>query len=133
MDFLKLYRQSGNLHISIAKVQDEIVQYHMYFKSQAELILLASFPNTNTEHIKRTLIGFANRYLHWFDIRYASQEKIGFYNLGGMGNSGNPHTVGITKFKMEMAPALRSYYQGVIAVSFKGKCLLKLKKFLKKV
>lgn len=132
LEFLKRYNASKHLKISFAKIDQSIVQYHLYFSSQAENILLASFPGLRSANYKNNLLGFANRALHWFDIQKTFETKKAIYNLGGIGNSDNEHTAGIIKFKNEMAPDIKTYYHGLVPMTLKGHYFLKLKNFYKR-
>lgn len=132
IEFLNLYRNKDCLLISVASSNEFELQYHIYFISTSEHILLASFPSRNVENMKKNIIGFANRYLHWFDIQHAHGQKKKIYNLGGIGNSSSSNVDGIIKFKMEMAPSTRTYYNGLVPLTLKGKCMLALKKILKR-
>ncbi len=129
---LSLYAREKHMRVTQVIVENIPVQFHIYFVSRNEDILLASFPAIDTGQIKKTALGFANRYLHWFDIQLAIDARKAVYNLGGIGNSDNPSTAGIVKFKMEMSPEVREYYHGIIPVSLKGRSILFIKKMLKK-
>jgi hypothetical protein len=130
-EFLQLYHAHHMLEISVARLDEIALQYHIYFVSEQECILLASFPSLNA-NVKKNLIGFANRLLHWFDIQNAHNRQKKIYNLGGIGNSGLADTQGIVKFKLEMSPDSKTYYHGIIPVTLKGKIFLKAKALIKK-
>jgi hypothetical protein len=128
-----IYQQQGVLFTSGVYLAEAALQYHLYFVMDREIILLASFPAPESHAVKKTAIGFANRYLHWFDLQHAVLIGKHFYDLGGIGNDADAtHTEGIVKFKMEMAPDERNYYHGTIPVSLKGKFYTVLKKLLNK-
>jgi hypothetical protein len=130
--FLKSFLQHNALLISAVRINGSILQYHIYYKSSAELILLASFPSPDIT-IKKSALGFANRALHWFDIQFADQLKLQTYNLGGIGNNNSdPQILSIANFKMEMSPERKIYYQGLMPVTLKGKLFLGIKSSIKK-
>lgn len=122
------YLKVGALLLTASKFEDNILQIHMYIKSNEEMILLASFP-TNSVKVSNSFIGFANRYLHWFDIKLGKSKLLSIYNLGGIGNGNlDDKKNAIIKFKEEMSPERVTYFQGLIANTWKGKIFIILKK-----
>jgi CRISPR/Cas system-associated endoribonuclease Cas2 len=132
-NFLKLYMSRQALRVTGVRLAETIFQYHVYYESSRELILLASFPVFNQANsIKKSALGFANRYLHWFDIQLAARLGKQKYNLGGIGNSNDPAILTIANFKKEMSPDSVGYFQGVIPVSRKGRFFLSLKRSIRR-
>lgn len=125
---LEHYERAGHLFLSEASIGGAPVQAHLYFAGAAEAILLASFQIPS--NAPRKLVGWANRALHWADIKTFKERGVLRYNLGGMGNPVTEQTLPIVAFKNEMKPTEVMYYQDVGPVSRKGKCYFLLKKFL---
>lgn len=123
------YARAGRLFLSEASIGGAPVQAHLYFADAAEAILLASFPLPSDA--PRKLVGWANRALHWADIKAFKERGVLRYNLGGMGNPVTEQTLSIVAFKNEMNPTEVMYYQDMVPVSLQGKCYFLLKKFLR--
>ncbi len=123
------YARSGCLFLSQASIGGVAVQAHLYFAGAEETILLASFPLP--ADAPRKLVGWANRALHWTDIKAFKEHGILRYNLGGMGNPITEQTRPIVAFKNEMNPTEVMYYQDVAPVSRLGKCYFLLNKFFR--
>ena len=132
---LKKYIENDSLYITYATLKrtDIILQYHIYFKNLNEAVLLASFLNLNVfENIESKFFGWANRLLHWEDMLFFKENNVRIYNLGGMGNPPSARNKNIIKFKAEMNPEIKTYYYGLIPISWKAKIYFGLKKFLKR-
>ncbi len=123
------YARGGFLFLSLASIGGVAVQAHLYIAGAEEAILLASFPLP--ADVPRKLVGWANRALHWADIKALKELGMLRYNLGGMGNPVTEQTRPIVAFKKEMNPTEVMYYQDVVPVSRMGKCYLLLKKFFR--
>jgi len=126
--FLNRYFNNQSLKITVVKLDEKVLQYHLYYLSKEELILLASFPTAQSSSLKKSSLGFANRYLHWFDIQLAVQLHKQVYNLGGMGNTNEARILSIANFKKEMSPESKIYYNGLVPITLKGKFFFILKK-----
>lgn len=132
LQFFELYANANTLKVSTATLGNDVVQYHIYFSSAEERILLASFPDSRSAGLKKSVIGYANRSLHWFDIQKSHEAGVKKYNLGGIGNFPNAEMNGIAKFKKEMSPETEICYHGIIPRSVLGKILLNVKTWVKR-
>ncbi len=123
------YGRAGHLFLSEASIGGAPVQVHLYFAGTAEAFMLASFPLPS--EAPRKLVGWANRALHWADIKTFKARGLLRYNLGGIGNPVTEQTLPIVAFKNEMNPTEVMYYEDVGPVSRKGEYYFLLKKFLR--
>ena len=88
----------------IRKINDSNQQtlvYHSYITTDDRARLLHSFSFYRTkENSNKSLIGRANRLLHWNDILYFKNNQIKVYDLGGIDTDIlNSETQAINKFK----------------------------------
>ncbi|HYF69234.1 MAG TPA: hypothetical protein VD884_13915 [Ohtaekwangia sp.] len=128
LEFFLLYSRQQALYISMAFLEGLTLQYHIYLRGVHELILLASFPGSLKA--RKNILGFANRALHWNDIKFALNAGLSVYNLGGMGNVKGSNAT-IVNFKNEMAPDVKEYFNGLIPLTLKGKLYMQIKRTLK--
>lgn len=79
--------------------------------------LLAQSADSGT----RNLIGRANRYLHWHDIRLFKERGFQFYDFGGLDvEERSPKTAGIARFKRGFGGEVRPVYASTRARSLRG-------------
>ena len=127
MDVLDRYSGAGALLISVARWHGLPVQYHLYFCGDRYACLLASFPSSDESIKDKKLFGWANRLLHWEDIRHLKARKLEIYVLGGLGNPVTSRNAQIVKFKMEMNPEIRTFFYGIIPLTWKAKIYYNIK------
>ena len=69
----------------------------------------------------RNLIGRANRYLHWHDIRLFRERGFRLYDFGGLDvDERSPKTAGIARFKRGFGGEVRPVYSTTSARSLRG-------------
>jgi hypothetical protein len=69
----------------------------------------------------RNLIGRANRYLHWHDIRLFRERGFRVYDFGGLDvDERSPKTAGIARFKRGFGGEVRPVYSSTRARSLRG-------------
>ncbi|MBQ8472243.1 MAG: hypothetical protein IJ501_01925 [Bacilli bacterium] len=125
-DFNK-YIDSNLLVLTIAvDNENEELAYHVYVVTDEKVRLLYSCSNFRSDSSKKSLIGRANKYLHWKDILKFKQENKIEYDFGGINSFTDPN--GIDKFKLAFGGEQRKYYNVIYGNSFLGKILVFLYK-----
>lgn len=96
-------RNSPYKHFTIAKINDEILVCHLCLldKSKGRVRLLYSGSKISDSNIsERALIGRANRFLHYWDMKHFKNLGFSEYDLGGYAfNTNNSSLKGINAFK----------------------------------
>lgn len=96
------------------------VVYHAYLVDgeNAMLMYSASTLATSVEKEEVNLIGWMNKFLHWYDMKQFKDAGLKKYEWGGIGNKENPS--GIAKFKMCFGGETVKYYNYLYAASLLG-------------
>ena len=80
---------------------------------------------------ERSMIGRANRWLHWRDIAAFKEQGYAIYDLGGWyAGSGDYEKLSINKFKEGFGGVIQINYNAVEPISLKGKVYLELRRWL---
>ena len=139
---LKALCQENALVISVVK--DEFSNplcYHAIIGDGVRAIALYSSSHYRlpSGEDKRNLIGQANRYLHWSEIKYFKERGFSIYDFGGLSlNVKDEALYNIDNFKMSFGGEVVSLYTYYITNSLLGKIyhirkfVAWLKKFLNK-
>ncbi|GHT52587.1 hypothetical protein FACS1894106_1620 [Spirochaetia bacterium] len=117
--------------VRMASYQNEPLVYHTYITAngRARLAQSASLFRESAENDFRSMVGRANRLLHWDDIRYFKTQGYKIYDLGGINkDTSNTETLAINKFKECFGGGEVMEYKSLIAVSAKGLLYLWAKK-----
>jgi hypothetical protein len=116
--------QSGNLAITTATAEDgAILVQHAYVAARGRSFMLysGSVLSESADSGERNLIGRANRYLHWHDIRLFKERGFALYDFGGLDVTGRSEkTAGIARFKRGFGGEVRPVYSTTSARSFRG-------------
>ena len=109
----------------------ETLVYHTYLFDELNARLYQScslFREDSEEDAK--VVGFANRGLHWYDLRYFRDKGLERYDWGGISSMEKPN--GIDKFKMGFGGKQHLYYNLTVhkdiigrGVLFARRCLTK--------
>lgn len=92
------YVQNEAYAITIARKDDKILVYHTYIVGDDFVRLYQSASQFRTdENVTGSVIGFANRYLHYEDMKFFKKLGKVTYDWGGAGL--NEDVASITKFK----------------------------------
>jgi hypothetical protein len=95
--------ESGGLVLSKVMEADQgVLCWHAYVVDgeRAELLYSASHMHNYTDSAQTALLGRANRYLHWVDIKSFKDAGFAIFDFGGLsGPPGEGATRGIDKFK----------------------------------
>jgi hypothetical protein len=118
---LRMYSAAGALTLATAMHGGNPLQYHIYLSDREEAILLGSFVGPEGATAEDKVTGWANRMLHWQDMRWFRQHGLLRYNLGGIGNRGSRNNENIIRFKLEMAPRIDTYYHGIVSATKRAK------------
>lgn len=104
-----------------------ILAYHTYVLGLKRARLLNSVTFQPEENKKiRTLVGRANRLLHWQDMLTFQEHDIECYDFGGVAlNTESPELLGINEFKRSFGGDLVTEYNCVKAISWKGAIALR--------
>lgn len=92
---------------------------HSYVVDEKNARLLHSVSEFRNENVDASLVGRANKRLHWEDILYFKQQGMITYDWGGISSIENPN--GIDTFKMKFGGTLTTYQNMVYGNSFLGK------------
>ncbi|WP_062428542.1 hypothetical protein [Treponema endosymbiont of Eucomonympha sp.] len=109
--------------IRAALYKHEPVVYHTYIiaNGRTRLAQSASLFRKSAEPDLRSVIGRANRLLHWEDICYFKDLGYSVYDLGGINtNTANKETLSINNFKECFGGTEVREYKSLIPVSIKG-------------
>lgn len=102
LDYIAHY--SGNITITKAVINDEVLVMHSYVfdkdGSRARLLHAASLFRDENDAQRRSLVGRANRFLHFQDMIYFKDHGFKIYDMGGYAhNSDDPELKSINDFK----------------------------------
>ena len=114
----------GNLVLSGAVGEDgEVLVRHAYVAARGRGYMLysGSVLAESEDSGARNLIGRANRYLHWSDIRLFKERGFGLYDFGGLDvEERSPKTAGIARFKRGFGGRVLPVWSLTKARSLKG-------------
>lgn len=127
VDEFKRYISNNMLTLTYVSDEEEILAYHVYVGDEKTTRLLYSCSTFREDDAKKALIGRANKFLHWEDIRYFKSNNYEKYDLGGISSFDNPN--GIDKFKMNFNGEKITYYNIITGNDLLGKILCFLIKF----
>jgi hypothetical protein len=122
--------------IHVASLGGERIVYHTYItaNSRARLFHSASLFRNKEDGAYRNLIGRANRFLHWNDIRYFKSKGYTTYDMGGISmDKSNIAAQAINKFKGSFGGESVMEYKSYVPASIKGLVYLVIKKLMGKI
>jgi len=128
MEQLYLYRDLNALVISYMKNKsDELLCSHLYLADGTRALGLY-FPSSfrmHTDNEQRTLIGRANKYLHWLDIKYFKARGFLCYDFGGLAlDNIDKGMSNINEFKIHFGGNRVVEYDFYYPLTLKGKIML---------
>jgi hypothetical protein len=116
--------ERGNLVITTVSDDDgQALVRHAYVAARGRGFMLysGSVLDQSGDSGVRNLIGRANRYLHWHDIRLFKERGFDFYDFGGLDVTGRSEkTAGIARFKQGFGGEVRPVYSSTSARSALG-------------
>jgi hypothetical protein len=103
------------LEITQVSLHDEVIAMHSYVvdpeESRARLLQSGSIRFFANEEINANLIGKANRYHHWADIKHFQERGIKTYDFGGYAkDSADPLKANIATFKAGFGGTEETFY-----------------------
>ena len=113
----------------------ELLVYHGYlcYRSRARLLFSASGLLHVKDSAQRSLIGRANRLLHWDDICRFRVQGESKYDFGGWyAGTADPDRIRINKFKEEFGGHVVSEFNAMHGVTMQGKLGIWVWKMLKR-
>ena len=120
---LEQYINSKNLCIRAAKKDDEIIVMHLYDYTEklARLFYSCSLFRNNDDSDYRSMLGRANRLLHWDDMIYLKQRGLSVYDFcGWYGGKTDKEKLKINEFKESFSGEVKQEYSYVVPITFKG-------------
>ena len=121
---LEALAERGNLVLTAAARDDgEVLVRHAYVASRGRGFMLysGSVLAESEDSGARNLIGRANRYLHWHDIRLFKERGFEIYDFGGLDvEERSPKTAGIARFKRGFGGEVRPVFSVTRARSLRG-------------
>jgi hypothetical protein len=118
---LRALAERGNLVLTVVRGEDggDLVR-HAYVAARGRGFMLysGSVLDQSGDSAARNLIGRANRYLHWHDIRLFKERGFELYDFGGLDVTGRSEkTTGIARFKQGFGGEVRPVYSSTSARS----------------
>lgn len=127
----KQYLEADAITFSAVWHKGEMLVFHSYVRDEADTRLLHSASCFRDESADQSMIGRANKRLHWEDIKYFKQRGLLRYDWGGISDFENPN--GIDEFKMKFGGSPVTYYNVWVGNSMLGKAAIVVMKLLKNV
>ena len=127
---LRVLNQANSLHLTRATVNGEAVVWHSYLTKlgRARLLHSASLFRDSDSNF-RSLVGRANRLLHWRDIVFFRNSGMRIYDLGGWyEGSDDASRLAINKFKEGFGGVPLKEYSGEVARTWIGQLYLSAKR-----
>ncbi len=116
--------RNGNLVLTSATGEDrQVLVRHAYVAARCRGFMLysGSVLGQAGDSATRNLIGRANRFLHWHDIRLFRERGFALYDFGGLDvDERSPKTAGIARFKRGFGGEVRPVYSATRARSLRG-------------
>ena len=125
------YIEADCFMVSVAKNGNNELVFHSYIVDKNTTRLLYSCSLFRSHGVDKNLVGRANKYLHWCDIKYFKEHGYEIYDWGGITSFEKPN--GIDKFKMEFGGKYVVHYNYIIGVSRIGKIILKILDFMGRI
>lgn len=122
--------RAGALRLSWAEQDGTPLVTHSYIVSRrrARLLQSASLFRASADSAQRTMIGRANRWLHFKDMQALKAAQCTTYDFGGWyAGSTDQAKLQINAFKEEFGGQVTREYDGVFALTWKGRAYRWLK------
>lgn len=130
---------SPNIIITTAKFNSLFLSIHVYIFSEDKDIFRLLFSSTLPQKygVDSRIVGWANKGLHWHDIKYAKDMKFAIYDLGGVptGTNLEKKIERINQFKRSFGGEDRVYYNYIgfaaYVLKYINQVIYKYKKYLR--
>jgi hypothetical protein len=118
---------AGQLDLSSVAANGQTLVWHAYLRagSRARQLHSASLFRERDDSSARNLIGRANRYLHWQDIRHYKGAGLPLFDFGGWYAGRDDHDLlRINAFKEEFGGSIVREFHCAVARSMRGRLVL---------
>jgi len=130
---LQALNQCASLVLTLVKDKNErVLCYHAYITdgNRVRCLYSASHYRNFNESSFRSMLGRANRYLHWMDIRSFKEKGYRYYDFGGLSlDKSNQDLKNIDDFKRGFGGTTVKEYNYFHPKSVLGRIAVKLKRF----
>lgn len=116
---VKKYLEADAILFSAVWHEGEVLVFHSYICDAADARLLHSASCFREESADQSMIGRANKRLHWEDILYFKKKGLLRYDWGGISDFENPN--GIDEFKLKFGGDKITYYNILAGNTLLGK------------
>ncbi len=127
---IERYMAADAIVFSAVLHNGEIIVFHSYICDETDARLLHSASCFREESADQSMIGRANKRLHWEDIKYFKEKGLIRYDWGGISDFENPN--GIDEFKLKFGGEKITYYNVFTGNSLLGKAAVTAMKLLKR-
>ncbi len=125
------YLEADAILFSAVWHEGEMLVFHSYICDATDARLLHSASCFREESADQSMIGRANKRLHWEDILYFKKKGLLRYDWGGISDFDNPN--GIDEFKLKFGGDKITYYNVFAGNTLSGKLAVTAMKLLKRV
>lgn len=122
MAAVKEYLEADSLVFSTVWHENELLVFHSYVCNDEDTRLLHSASCFREESADQSMIGRANKRLHWEDIKYFKAQGLLRYDWGGISDFENPN--GIDEFKLKFGGEKTTYYNVFAGNTMLGKLII---------
>lgn len=116
---VKRYLEADAIIFSAVWHEGEMLVFHSYICDAEDTRLLHSASCFREESADQSMIGRANKRLHWEDILYFKKKGLLRYDWGGISDFENPN--GIDEFKLKFGGEKITYYNVFAGNTLLGK------------
>lgn len=125
------YLEADGIIFSAVWHEGEMLVFHSYICDEMDARLLHSASCFREESADQSMIGRANKRLHWEDILYFKKKGLRRYDWGGISDFENPN--GIDEFKLKFGGDQITYYNVFAGNTLLGKLAVSTMKAMKRV
>ncbi len=128
-EWLRAACRSRQLALTCASGNGEALVWHAYVLSGSTAMLLHSGSRfRNRDGAYRSLVGRANRLLHWKDMLWFRKLGMTRYDWGGLfEDESTPERAGINRFKKSFGGELARSYDCAVPMTLRGRIYLPLR------
>lgn len=105
---IRSYLEADSILFSAVWHEGEMIVFHSYIYDDRDTRLLHSASCFREDNADQSMIGRANKRLHWEDMRYFKRKGLVRYDWGGISDFDNPN--GIDAFKLKFGGNKITYY-----------------------
>lgn len=128
---IQKYLEADGILFSAVWHEGEMIVFHSYICDAADARLLHSASCFREESADQSMIGRANKRLHWEDILYFKKKRLLRYDWGGISDFDNPN--GIDEFKLKFGGDKITYYNVFAGNTLLGKLAVAAMRLMKRV